>query len=92
MQDHYSSLGLSAAATLADIKKAYRQRAAQFHPDRNASADAPQMFRAVQTAYDVLSDDDRRKTYDDNRRRGLLDDPLETAREIWHTYLTEALK
>lgn len=92
MQDHYSSLGLSAAATLADIKKAYRQRAAQYHPDRNAAPDAPQLFRAIQTAYDVLSDDERRKTYDDNRRRGLLDDPLETAREIWHTYLTEALK
>lgn len=92
MQDHYAALGLSAAATLADIKKAYRQRAAQYHPDRNTSADAPQLFRAVQSAYDVLSDDERRKTFDDNRRRGLLDDPLETAREIWHTYLTEALK
>lgn len=92
MQDHYAALGLPASATLADIKKAYRQRAAQYHPDRNAAPDAPQLFRAVQTAYDVLSDEERRKTYDDNRRRGLLDDPLETAREIWHNYLTEALK
>ena len=79
MQDHYTALGVSAAATLADIKKAYRQRAAHYHPNRNTAADAPQLFRAVQTAYDVLSDNERRKTYDDNRRRGLLDDPLETA-------------
>ncbi|MEO5794601.1 MAG: DnaJ domain-containing protein [Rhodoferax sp.] len=92
MQDHYTALGLSAAATLADIKKAYRQRAAQYHPDRNTAAEAPQLFRAVQTAYEVLSDDERRKTYDDNRRRGLLDDPLETAREIWHNYLDQALQ
>lgn len=92
MQDHYAALGLSSAATLADIKKAFRLRASQYHPDRNASPDAPQLFRAVQTAYEVLSDDDRRKTYDDNRRRGLLDDPLDTARSIWHNYLNEALK
>ncbi|SDO00747.1 DnaJ domain-containing protein [Rhodoferax sp. OV413] len=92
MQDHYAALGLSPAATLADIKKAYRQRAAQYHPDRNTSPDAPQLFRAVQTAYEVLADDERRKTYDDNRRRGLLDSPIDTAREIWHNYLLEALK
>ena len=92
MQDHYTALGLSAAATLADIKKAFRQRASQYHPDRNSAAEAPQLFRAVQTAYEVLSDDERRKTYDDNRRRGLLDDPLETAREIWHNYLDQALQ
>nr|WP_315426233.1 DnaJ domain-containing protein [uncultured Albidiferax sp.] len=92
MQDHYAALGLSPAATLADIKKAYRQRAAQYHPDRNTSPDAPQLFRAVQTAYEVLADEERRKTYDDNRRRGLLDSPIDTAREIWHNYLLEALK
>ena len=86
MSDHYAALGLDSSATLADIKKAYRQKAAFYHPDRNDAADAAQRFRAVQEAYDVLSDEDKRLAYDDNRRRNLLDNPLDTAREIWQTY------
>ena len=86
MSDHYAALGLASSATLADIKKAYRQKAAFYHPDRNDAEDAAERFRAVQSAYDVLSDDDKRQAYDDNRRRNLLDNPLETAREIWQSY------
>ena len=89
-QDHYSALGLSANATLADIKKAFRQRASHFHPDRNAAPDAAAQFRAVQQAYDVLGDPDRRQQYDDNRRRNLLDDPLQTATDIWRAWAADA--
>ena len=86
MKDHYTALGLSSSATLADIKKAFRQRASQYHPDRNTDADAPARFRAVQEAYEALSDDAQRQAYDDNRRRNLLDNPAETARDIWQAY------
>jgi curved DNA-binding protein CbpA len=86
MTDHYTALGVSSAATLADIKKAFRQKASFYHPDKNPAPDAAAQFRAVQEAYDVLSDADKRLIYDDNRRRSLLDDPLETARDIWQTY------
>lgn len=86
MSDHYAALGLASSATLADVKKAYRQKAAFYHPDRNDAEDAAERFRAVQAAYDVLSDDDKRQAYDDNRRRNLLDNPLDTAREIWQSY------
>lgn len=86
MADHYATLGLSSSANLADIKKAFRQQASLHHPDRNDSPGAPARFRAVQEAYDVLSDDDKRQAYDDNRRRNLLDSPIDTAREIWQTY------
>ncbi len=86
MKDHYTALGLGSAASLADIKKAFRQRASQYHPDRNTQADAPARFRAVQEAYEVLSDEAKRLAYDDNRRRNLLDNPAQTAREIWQAY------
>ena len=91
MSDHYAALGLGSDASLADIKKAFRQKAALFHPDRNTAADASARFRAVQQAYDVLSDPDKRQVYDDNRRRNLLDDPLETAQDIWQAYFRPLL-
>jgi DnaJ-class molecular chaperone len=87
--DHYAALGLDSAASLADVKKAFRQKASFFHPDRNPAADAAQRFRQVQEAYEVLSDDARRQAYDDNRRRNLLDNPLETARTIWQNYFSQ---
>jgi DnaJ-class molecular chaperone len=91
MTDHYASLGLNSSASLADIKKAFRQKASQYHPDRNHASEAPARFRAVQEAYEVLSDDAKREAYDDNRRRNLLDNPLETAQDIWQNYFN-ALK
>lgn len=86
MTDHYAALGLSSAATLSDIKKAFRQKASMHHPDRNAAANAPEQFRVVQAAYEVLSDAAKRQAYDDNRRRNLLDSPIDTARDIWKNY------
>lgn len=91
MTDHYAALGLASDASQADIKKAFRQQAALHHPDRNSAPEAPARFRAVQTAYEVLSDPDRRQTYDDNRRRNLLDDPLDTAQQIWQNYFKTIL-
>jgi DnaJ-class molecular chaperone len=85
--EYYAALGLQSDASLADIKKAFRQKASQFHPDRNTAAEAPARFREVQEAYEVLSDANRRQAYDDNRRRNLLDDPAQTAREIWTAYM-----
>lgn len=91
MKDHYAALGLGSDATLAEIKKAFRQQASLHHPDRNAAADAPARFRAVQEAYDILSDAQKRQNYDDNRRRNLLDSPIETAREIWQNYFKQLI-
>ena len=68
-------------------RSAYRKKAAQFHPDRNPEPDAASKFRAVQEAYEVLADLDRRKVYDETRRSSLIDDPLVVAREIWSSHL-----
>ena len=92
MKDHYAALGLNSAATLADIKKAFRQQASLHHPDRNTAADAAARFRAVQEAYEVLSDETRRQAYDDNRRRNLLDSPIDTARDIWQNYFNHVME
>lgn len=92
MIDHYSLLGIGGAATLSEVKKAFRQKASFWHPDRNAAADAPDRFRAVQQAYEVLADPDKRQAYDDNRRRNLLDRPIDTACEIWNGYFDRLLE
>lgn len=87
MQDHYSKLGVSPAATAELIKAAYRKKAAQYHPDRNPSPDAAARFREVQEAYEVISDPARRKAYDDYRQRSLIEDPLAVARDIAEKYI-----
>lgn len=91
MKSHYAILGVSPGATAEAIKSAYRKKANQYHPDKNASPDAATRFREVQEAYEVLSDEERRKTYDDNRRRSLIDDPQSVAQEIWKTYLSDVV-
>jgi len=91
MKDHYAALGVANAATLAEIKKAFRQQAALHHPDRNAAQGSAARFRAAQEAYAVLSDDKQRISYDDNRKRNLLDNPLDTAGEIWAAYFNRLI-
>ena len=86
MKDHYAVLGIASDASAEEVKRAYRRKALQFHPDRNAAAEAADRFRDVQEAYETLADASRRQAYDENRRRNLLEQPLETAREIWKNY------
>lgn len=92
MKDYYRILGLQPAATLTEIKTTYRRRASALHPDRNPSESAHVQFQELQEAYETLSDADKRRAYDDNRRRSLIEHPIETAREIWSAYLKAALR
>lgn len=92
MKDFYRVLGLPPTASAADIRVAYRKRAAALHPDRNPSETAQAEFQEVQEAYEVMSDPDRRRDYDDNRRRNLIENPHETARELWSAYLKGVLQ
>ncbi len=71
MADPYSTLGVSRGATEADIKKAYRKLAKELHPDTNkGNPKATERFAEVSSAYDLLSDADKRAQFD----RGEIDE------------------
>ena len=64
-QDYYDILGVSKSASKKEIKKAYRKKAIQYHPDKNPNdKDAEEKFKNAAEAYEVLSDDNKRARYD----------------------------
>ncbi len=63
-RDYYEVLGVERDADDNAIKSAYRKLARQYHPDVNKSADAEERFKEINEAYEVLSDADKRTTYD----------------------------
>ena len=71
MKDYYSTLGISKQASQDEIKKAYRKKALEFHPDRNPdNPKAEEQFKKISEAYEVLSDEGRRRIYDQYGEEG----------------------
>src|SRR5687768_5196987 len=63
-RDYYEVLEVNRSARPDDIRRAYRRLARQYHPDLNPSAEAEERFKEINEAYEVLSDDTRRASYD----------------------------
>ena len=63
-RDYYEVLGVSKQASADEIKRAYRKKAKQYHPDVNKEPGAEEKFKEVQEAYEVLSDANKKATYD----------------------------
>ncbi len=63
-RDYYDTLGVKRDAAPDQIKRAYRELALRFHPDRNKSKDAEEKFKEINEAYAVLSDPQKRQQYD----------------------------
>lgn len=63
-RDYYQILSIPKTASLDEIKKAYRKLALEYHPDRNKSKEAEEKFKEVTKAYEVLSDQQKRQSYD----------------------------
>jgi molecular chaperone DnaJ len=87
VSDYYRLLGVERNADEDEIKKAYRKMAMQYHPDRNAAADAEARFKEIAEAYEVLIDPERRQLYDRYGEAGLKSG----AAGFHHVDLAEAL-
>lgn len=71
-RDYYEVLEVSKTATAEEIKKAYRKKAIQYHPDKNpGDKEAEEKFKEAAEAYDVLSNEDKRARYDQFGHAGM---------------------
>jgi DnaJ-class molecular chaperone len=83
MSNHYTTLGLSDTASVEDIKSAYRKLAKQYHPDVNREEGSKEKMQEISEAYSILSDEAKRREYDDRLKYGASD---QNVNDIWKDF------
>lgn len=87
MEDHYKTLGVPRDATQEQIRAAFRRAARQAHPDREGGS--TERMQAINAAYDVLGDQERRRAYDAGETEG---SPMAKAMAILQSIFAEAIR
>ena len=85
MENPYNILGVSPTATTEEIKKAYRSLAMRHHPDRNTQPGAESRFNAIKTAYEILSDPQKKAEYNQSLNNRIIIDPENEALALWNS-------
>jgi DnaJ-class molecular chaperone len=78
-KDYYAILQIPRTATQVDIRKAYRTLAIKYHPDKNTAENAAELFKEVNEAYEVLSNEEERRVYDLHGEEGVKQGGVGTA-------------
>lgn len=90
MGGYYDILGVSKEASSKEIKKAYRKLAMKYHPDKNqGKKEAEEKFKQIAEAYEVLSDDEKRKKYDSFGKGGLKGHHFTSAQDIFSNFFRD---
>jgi curved DNA-binding protein CbpA len=90
--DYYQILEIAKTASLPEIKKAFREKALLFHPDHNPDPEAVEKFKAIQEAYDILSDPALRQEYDQGKKSAVTDKPRDFLTQLWAGLIKQGLK
>ena len=87
-RDYYEVLGVEKTASAEEIKKAYRKKAIQYHPDKNpGDKEAEEKFKEAAEAYEVLSDPQKRQRYDQFGMAGMQGRWILRRRNVHGRYL-----